>query len=796
MIHKRLITCLLLVAVLIVGIPGALPTMNSQYARVFAQSVDTYVEPAIDYSGSIPTTSNPVGNGNTGLRTFANTSFEESDFACFSLSSGWAYINQTKMRGWQTAHPFHNETNCTPAESGIRIIEIQRTGLQGTTAFHGSKYAELNAHYVTFIYQEMCVVNNDVIEFTFRHKPINAGRADIAQFAFGIPSTLPSGSIAGDSYYRPIMYAKSTAGATRDTSAVAHTGFTFSSVTYTTPTGTTGATSVINGTWGEYSGVHTLPSTGWNGIRNLGFAAIDGPAPTAGNFLDGIEVGLRPIIDLGTSRDTGGNETATPTALNIRINGRVAASTSMMLQMSEGTATPDTDFTLGTVNAGRFGSGSITHAPGSNNWLISIPAGDYDGGKVPANNAGGLTIPINYTNDADLEPTEYMLFKILPPSKLGSSDNWLLGDPVCDLSRKTDGVVYSIVDVGPTSTPTFTPSATATSTVTLTPTATFTATSTPTATATFTRTPTPRALALKDVAVGASFTLGVLQNGTLVTWGFNREGQATLPSYMRSIRVKEVEVGSNWAVVLTEDGRVFAWGQNDFGQLTIPAAARADVKTISAYYGHVVALKNDGTLVSWGRNREGQTNVPVIRNVKAIAAGHEHTLVVTQNETVIGWGNKYLVQPDFIKTLGGIKAVSAGFDHSLALTNWGTVICWRSTDPNPMNTQEYGQCGPIHKKLTDIVAISAGKQYSLALDKYGKVYAWGRNDYRQAVVPNLTKIATVIEAGYVNSVIGYQDAAVRAFGQAMHGALVSRTPTRARLRNDIAIPSVTIVVSR
>jgi alpha-tubulin suppressor-like RCC1 family protein len=259
---------------------------------------------------------------------------------------------------------------------------------------------------------------------------------------------------------------------------------------------------------------------------------------------------------------------------------------------------------------------------------------------------------------------------------------------------------------------------------------------------------------------------------------------------MRNIAVKDVEVGSNWAVVLSEDGRVFAWGQNDFGQLNIPANARTGVKAISAYYGHVVALKNDGTVVSWGRNREGQTNVPRISNVKAIAAGHEHTLVVTRNETVVGWGNKFLVQQDFIKTLGGIKAVSAGFDHSLALTNWGTVICWRSTDPNPMNTQDYGQCGPIHKKLANIVAISAGKQYSLALDKDGRVYAWGRNDYRQAMVPKLTKPATVIEAGYVNSVIGYADTSVRAFGQSMHGALVSRTPTQPS-RRTIEIPTAT-----
>jgi len=778
---KSVTYCLLAALVLVMSLLS--PASLIPVSRALAESTESeYIDPPIDYSGSIPTTSNPVGNGTKGVRTMANPSFEEHDSGCaLSASTAWAYVSMNRLRGWFTSHGLVNATCGIDAGTAHRVIEYKPKNAE-----HGALNVELNADMESMLYQPLCVVNNDIFEFEFYHKPTDVNRTDVVEFRLGIPSGLPAGSLPANTYSRQIIRA----------STITNASYVVTSANHTSYTGTTANASTISTRgWGRYSGTHTLPAIGWTGIRNVGFVAISGTGPSIGNLLDAITLGLKPIIDLGTSRDTGGPETSTPTALNIRINGRVTSGTTIMLQMSEGTATPDTDFALGTVNAGRFGTGSIVHTPGSNNWLITIPPGDYDGGVFPVNNAGGLTIPITYTQDANIEPTEYMLFKILPPSKLGSSDNWLLGDPVCDLSRKTDGVVYSIVDVGPTSTPTFTPSATATVTASATPTSTFTATATHTRTPTFTRTPTPRGLALKDVAVGASFTLGVLHNGTMVTWGFNREGQATLPGYMRNIAVKDVEVGSNWAVVLSEDGRVFAWGQNDFGQLNIPANARTGVKAISAYYGHVVALKNDGTVVSWGRNREGQTNVPRISNVKAIAAGHEHTLVVTRNETVVGWGNKFLVQQDFIKTLGGIKAVSAGFDHSLALTNWGTVICWRSTDPNPMNTQDYGQCGPIHKKLANIVAISAGKQYSLALDKDGRVYAWGRNDYRQAMVPKLTKPATVIEAGYVNSVIGYADTSVRAFGQPMHGALVSRTPTRPS-RRSLLVPTITVPVFR
>jgi len=107
--QNRILTLSLLCLLLFV-VGHAPQSFNNHSAKVFANTPD-YVEPEINYSGSIPTTSNPVGNGTTGLRTFANTSFEESDFACFTLPSGWAYINQSKMRGWLTAHLLWNETN-------------------------------------------------------------------------------------------------------------------------------------------------------------------------------------------------------------------------------------------------------------------------------------------------------------------------------------------------------------------------------------------------------------------------------------------------------------------------------------------------------------------------------------------------------------------------------------------------------------------------------------------------------------------------------------------------------------
>jgi hypothetical protein len=307
----------------------------------------------------------------------------------------------------------------------------------------------------------------------------------------------------------------------------------------------------------------------------------------------------------------------------------------------------------------------------------------------------------------------------------------------------------------------------ATATNTLTPSNTATATNT--FTPTNTMTPTPHPFAIKDVAVGASFTLGVLHNGTLVTWGFNRAGQASLPRWMATKLVDQVETGSNYAIALGTDGRVYGWGANDFGQMTIPTQALSGVRSISASLGHVMAIKTNGDLVIWGRNDFKQREAPLTarKGLSAVGAGHSHSLAVKGGK-VIAWGRNTWGQTNVPRTLTNVIAVSGGFDHSLALRSNGTVVCWGRNNEN--------QC-KIPNGLKDVIAISAGVGYSLALTRDGMVYGWGRGNYGQAAVPAGLGKAGAISAGYVNSVIGMRDASVVAFGDSSLGALVSRTPT-------------------
>jgi len=693
-------------------------------------------------SRAIPTTSKPVGNGLTASRTYANTSFELKDSGC--TNTNYEYAREADVRGWLTTSPSWtascNGVTYTPNRTG-RVIELQPQAAYGYTPQHGSFYAELNAQFASMLYQPICFKDADVITYSFAHRP-RGNRTDVAELRIGIPTGLPVDSRPANTYSRQIAQA----------STVAAIGV-VTGVTQTAYAGTASTTETISpAKWGVYTGVHTLPATGWDGIRNVGFVAISGEAPTLGNMLDAITMGLSPLVDLGASRDKSANERSTPTALKIRINGRIAAGTKIALTTTAGDATPDSDYRIGSVTAGDFGSVTTTHTTGTNVWVFDVPAGDYDGGVTPANDTGGLTVPIIYDYDLVSEGTEYVRFAISNPGVNGATTDWAKGDPTCDTSEKNDGVVYSIVNVNPTVTPT--------KTVTPLP----SNTKAPTAT----MTPTPIPFLLKKGAIGASFVLGLLQNNTLVTWGMNREYQANIPPCCGS-NIQDIAVGTNFALAL-KGGRVYGWGANTKGQLKIPTTALARIKAVGAGGAHGLALTTAGKVIAWGDNKFTQAKVPALSKVvKSVVGGNDHTVVLFTDGTVKAWGANTNKQSSPPTTLKGITQIAAGLDHNLALRNDGTVTAWGG------NT--HGQ-SVIPPNAIDIKQVSAGTQFSMAVKKDGSVLAWGRNDYNQIIIPTeYTDIYSAF-AGYANTILGLRSGRVIVLGAQTDGIDVSRTPTK------------------
>jgi hypothetical protein len=369
-----------------------------------------------------------------------------------------------------------------------------------TTIPDGSYYAEISTAAVSMIYQPLCMLNNDVFGFEFYQHARWASRAETIEVRFGLPTPVSAGYRPADTYARQVLRGWSTILAGGSLSTGGHTSY----------TGTTDATTVLYNSldispvfqnWAKFSGTHTVPST-FAGVKNFGLYSV---SPTSGmaNLVDRFTVNMKPLVDMGGSIDRSAAEGANPTGIKIRINGRIAANTKLVLRRNvanPGDAISDTDFTIGTVTAGVYGNATVTHTAGSDIWVIAVPAGNYDGGKVAANNQSGLTIPVNFRSDAVAESTEYAYFEIANPGENGASAStmWTYAAPTCDGSFKNDGVVYSITDVAGTATRTPTASMTLTASKTYTRTQTpgpgtpsVTSAPTDTASPTDTETPTP-----------------------------------------------------------------------------------------------------------------------------------------------------------------------------------------------------------------------------------------------------------------------------------------------------------------
>ena len=249
-----------------------------------------------------------------------------------------------------------------------------------------------------------------------------------------------------------------------------------------------------------------------------------------------------------------------------------------------------------------------------------------------------------------------------------------------------------------------------------------------------------------------------LDNQKVTCWGWNRDGQTTVPSALSN--PTKLAAGQYHTCVIDDNG-VQCWGLNSSGETSVPPGL-SNPREIMAGNQYSCVLDDNG-VQCWGH--ESMTNVPAeltdpfalsgnsigprtgcalgsngascwgaivgetpsnLSNPTAIASGKLQTCVIDDNG-VQCWGDNSqgdLDIPDDIKTP---TMVSAGSYISCVLDGiW--INCWgkngyRSTEVPP---------------LTNATLVSSGEEFSCALDFYG-VICWGRNQYGQSDVPTLLR---------------------------------------------------------
>ncbi|MBC8089710.1 MAG: hypothetical protein H7Z40_20800 [Phycisphaerae bacterium] len=309
---------------------------------------------------------------------------------------------------------------------------------------------------------------------------------------------------------------------------------------------------------------------------------------------------------------------------------------------------------------------------------------------------------------------------------------------------------------------------------------------------------------IRDVAPGGG-ALVVKADGSVLTWGrgWNGAMQFQVPTSVelpgRAVRaaVGGSDVGQFTAYVVLEDGGVVAWGSNDEGQLgngtaganvslgTYPKPSATpvgvtglnNIVAVTAGDKHALALGRDGTVWAWGRRGDGTigdgdalpkgslrmlsagapVQVPGLRDIVQIASGRLHNLALTRDGRVFAWGrnkngelgNNTRINawtPIPIPGLDHIISISAGNGGnetgvSGAVRDDGTVWTWGSNLSlmigNSASATQREEEGVFHGVPEQVRGLTNAKHIRMSFGHVAVILAdsslrmWGYNGYSQ-----------------------------------------------------------------
>ena len=309
-------------------------------------------------------------------RSFVNLGFEQPALATPGCR---VYIASSQVPGWQTTHPpaaTENVGGCV-VPGGFNqtapVLELWRTPRDNSSggavnAPQGVQIAELNAVVASRIYQNICLINGERVDWRFSHRGRgSASVRDIAEMKIGASSTIVRVGTTNNGASDPVIVSQGTA---------------------------TQANVGGNASWVRYQG--TFAYAGATGVSNMGFEAISAQGGASnGNLLDDIQIELAPFVEFvrpsSSSPEAVGNNLPT-----LRVNGTVRTAFNVTVQITGGTATLGTDYTT----------------PGNSTTLtVNVPAGTYDGTGA----ASQFALPVTIVDDATAEPNETIEFAIPPP---------------------------------------------------------------------------------------------------------------------------------------------------------------------------------------------------------------------------------------------------------------------------------------------------------------------------------------------------------------------------------------------
>ena len=238
---------------------------------------------------------------------------------------------------------------------------------------------------------------------------------------------------------------------------------------------------------------------------------------------------------------------------------------------------------------------------------------------------------------------------------------------------------------------------------------------------------------------GKNFALGLKEDGTIWTWGYDASGLAdsNVPVSTNVISTyNSISAGKNYALATRKDGTAWAIGSNNYGQLGIGSyeskaklvqiEGLTDITSISAGETHSIALDSYGTVYGWGSNANGElsskyigkdTSKPVVISMPRdtiiqISAGKGESAFVTTNGQVYGMGK---ILNGYIPGVTNAVKVEVGTNYLLILRADGTIYKYQD-----------GKLSQV-SNIKNAIDISVQNNVNMYQSVDEKAYTWGEN---------------------------------------------------------------------
>lgn len=266
-----------------------------------------------------------------------------------------------------------------------------------------------------------------------------------------------------------------------------------------------------------------------------------------------------------------------------------------------------------------------------------------------------------------------------------------------------------------------------------------------------------------DVEAGYNHCFALSMDGTIYAWGGNYFGQVGIghkfpythipQEVIISTDVKSIAAGHDFSIAVMNDGSVYSWGRNYRGSLGIGSydeefsptkiESLANIDKVETWLGSCIALDAMGNIWTWRDNNFQQLGrqtspsfemdpipgkVEDISNIIGIASG-SRTYVITESYQVIQFG----YENSHLSNLSEVSQIQCSDDHQLALKLDCRVVAWGKNDygqlGNGSNESIYlSENDPVEVvSLSNIIQVETGESHSLALQSNGTVWAWGWN---------------------------------------------------------------------